>query len=337
MRYGRELPGYPYDLKAKLTRCLIFGQRQVFGRALHNISDFSALDIAYTGQCANNVIFEILEKNEPCLISRFGSGEMEAVLRGLDVQSSCPTWLKAVKLFVGRCGPFWWDNSIRAGIVWNAGYFPETNHDLNLFSDRVADDSRQIDLLGSWLPGEKRLSKIYFPSAIAVPLEDMTPFLFKNPWTRTLNRKKVLVVHPFADTITKQYAKRKELFLDSECLPDFNLITYRSVQSAIGIKTSHSTWFEALDKMCSDISKIDFEIALIGAGAYGMSIGAFIKRDMKKKGVHLGGMLQLIFGIKGRRWDNIPRFSGFYNDAWTRPLPHEIPPNSNSIEGGCYW
>ena len=98
------------------------------------------------------------------------------------------------------------------------------------------------------------------------------------------------------------------------------------------------TWFDALNRMTDDISKLDFDIAIIGAGAYGMSIGAYVKRELGKKALHLGGITQLLFGIKGRRWDARPKYTnGLYNDAWSRPLDAERPQNFMQIESGGYW
>ena len=337
MIYGRELPGYPYNLKAKLTRCIVWGQRQLFGRVLHNFSDHAPLSPDYKGQEANDAVRHLLEKDAPCLVARFGSGEMETTLRGLDVQASGGFLRKFARMCVGKSGPFWWDNSIRAGIVWIAGYFPETDEALNRFANRAVADSSELDILASWLVGEKRLRKAYFPNVKAIPLNDLTPFCFKNPWMGALKGRKVLVVHPFVDTIRQQYARRRDLFADPEALPDFDLITYRSVQSAIGLPTPYKTWFDALDKMCDDIAKVDFDVALIGCGAYGMSIGAFVKRELKRKAVHLGGISQMIFGIKGRRWDAQPEFARYYNEFWSRPLDHERPENFMATENGGYW
>ena len=76
--------------------------------------------------------------------------------------------------------------------------------------------------------------------------------------------KKVLVVHPFAEDIASQYkTHRKEIWQDPNVLPEFELITYKSGLSILGIKTPYKTWFDALEKMENDISKIDFDIALI--------------------------------------------------------------------------
>ena len=84
----------------------------------------------------------------------------------------------------------------------------------------------------------------------------------------------------------------------------------------------------------AEIEKHDFDICLLGCGAYGFPLAAHVKR-LGKKAVHIGGALQLLFGIKGRRWDR--EFSSIYNDAWVRPEENEKPRNANSVEGGCYW
>lgn len=167
---------------------------------------------------------------------------------------------------------------------------------------------------------------------------ELEPFFWKKPWSRALRGKKVLVVHPFTDTIRSQYEKRPFLFANPEMLPEFQLLTYRTMSSFAGNKVPFATWFDALDKMCDDISKIDFDVALVGCGAYGMSIGAFIKRELNRKAVHMGGATQLLFGIKGGRWDRVPEYSeGLYNAYWVRPKASDIVPSVKTIEGGCYW
>ena len=53
--------------------------------------------------------------------------------------------------------------------------------------------------------------------------------------------------------------------------------------------------------------------------------------------LHLGGALQLLFGIRGRRWEAMPRFAALMNEAWVRPLPQETPAAASQVDGGCYW
>lgn len=339
MNYGRELPGYPYDLKAKLTRCIIWGQRKVFGGLLSRFSGSAPLPIDFRGEQASQAIYDLLISDKPCLVARFGWGEMETTLRGLDISDSRNHVLKSLfRFLVGATGPFWWDNSVRAGIVWACGYFPETDEALMRFSQRVCVDAGQIDLLASYAVGEKRLSRRFFPNVKTFPLGDYEPFWYSNPWTAALEGKKVLVVGSFPKTVEMQYKKRRDIFANPKMLPDFDLITYRSISSFAGNKVPYATWFEALQKMCDDIAKIDFDIAFVGCGSYGMSLGAFIKRDLGKKALHTGGITQLFFGIKGRRWDAISKYpQTLYNDAWTRPLPEDSVQGAKTIEGGCYW
>lgn len=75
---------------------------------------------------------------------------------------------------------------------------------------------------------------------------------------------------------------------------------YKSVQSIAGQKTPYKDWFEALEKMKNDIAKIDFDVAIIGCGAYGLPLAGYIKEELHKKSIHIGGGTQLLFGIKGK-------------------------------------
>jgi len=337
MRYGRELPGYPFNARAFFTRCVIVTQRALFSKYLRDYSTYAPLEHTWRGQDANDAIRNLLSDNTACMVSRFGSGEMEATLRYLDIRAPGLPITKFFRMVLGQIGPFWWDNSIRAGMNWIAGLFPPTDEIMDRFGARVLDDCREIDLLAGWLPGEKRLQTLRFPHAKCVFLDDLEPFSYSPPWTLALEGKRVLVVHPFETTIRRQYDIRHELFTDQRVLPAFTLLTYKPVQSLAGNPTDFPNWFDALDHMCNDLSHINFDIALIGAGAYGMSLAAHVKR-MGKKSVHMGGITQLLFGIKGGRWDNIPRFSEkLYNNHWIRPLPEERPTNYRQVENGSYW
>ena len=84
------------------------------------------------------------------------------------------------------------------------------------------------------------------------------------------------------------------------------------------------------------VQKIDFDIALVGCGAYGMPLAAHCKQ-MGKQAVHLAGWLQVLFGIKGTRWDNNPRVSKFYNEYWIRPSQQNRPQGVEKVENACYW
>ena len=115
--------------------------------------------------------------------------------------------------------------------------------------------------------------------------------------------------------------------------------TLKAIQTLCGEKDERfGTWFDALDYMYKEAMKIDFDIAIIGCGAYGMPLAAMLKKA-GKQAIHLGGATQLLFGIKGRRWEeNYPsKIATFFNEYWVYPAESEKPKNASTVEMGCYW
>jgi glycerol-3-phosphate dehydrogenase len=72
-------------------------------------------------------------------------------------------------------------------------------------------------------------------------------------------------------------------------------------------------------------------VAIIGAGAYGLPMASFVK-SIGKKAVHLGGVTQILFGIKGKRREKQALKDNLYNRHWVRASQDETPDNSSSIE-----
>jgi len=286
------------------------------------------------GQAAGDLIRKKLLLSQPCMISRWGSNELFTVLRGYR-QRSRGFLFNAWRYVRGKQGEFWWDDAIRHPMQSGAGFFPITDEALSRFADSILPYLTEIDVLGSWCRGECEL-RHHFPDARIIPLQDMEPYFHRDPWTTALANRKVLVIHPFEISIRRQYERRALLFRDSRVLPDFTLVTFRSVQSAGGNGSDFATWFDALDWMCGQIRNIEFDVAIIGAGAYGLPLAAYVK-SIGKKAVHLGGATQILFGIRGRRWDERPLYCQLYNQHWTRPLPEETPRAPELVEGGCYW
>lgn len=151
----------------------------------------------------------------------------------------------------------------------------------------------------------------------------------------SLKEKKVLVISPFADLIENQYKNRRRLFPSNELfLPDFDLKTLKAVDTA-GENWKYSgyqTWTDALIAMEEQIKKIDFDIALIGCGAYAFPLGAFCK-TMGKKAITTCGATSLYFGIYGNRWKHLPEINQF----WIRPNRKYNPIGFEKIENGAYW
>jgi hypothetical protein len=295
-----------------------------------------APEVDLRGEQANDTIRELLSQGRPTMISRMGGTEIPAIVAYLDLVDDS-SWLKKSSEYItGKRGPFWWTPKIKSDICNFSGFFPPTDEMLARYSRDMLDDIREIDVLGCWLRQEKQLKEHFPPGMIRVPLGDLQPFRFENPWSEVLAGRKVLVVHPFEDSIRQQYAKRRLLFKNPKILPDFELKTLKAVQSLVGNRVDFSDWFAALAWMGEQMSRIEFDVAIIGAGAYGLPLAARVKK-MGRQAVHLGGVTQILFGIRGKRWDEYPEYQPLYNEHWLRPQEHETPENFRRLEAGAYW
>jgi hypothetical protein len=77
--------------------------------------------------------------------------------------------------------------------------------------------------------------------------------------------------------------------------------------------------------------------SIIGAGAYGLPLAACAKK-MGKISIHLGGATQLLFGIKGKRWEERSEYANLINEYWTYASEEEKPPHGDKVDGtGPYW
>lgn len=278
---------------------------------------------------ASEMIYNLLVSDKPCMIARFGSTEMSAIINYLGIISKNHSVLNFIK---GKQPEWWWNKNIMRQMQQWSGFFPPTPENMQKFGELMLEDAKEVDILGSWLKQEFLLNS-YMPSCKKISFFYLEPFLSENPWSIALKGRKVLVIHPFAESIEKQYLKREFLFDNKDILPQFDLLTIKAVQS-LGGSNLFKNWFEALNWMKNEMDKVDYDICLIGCGAYGFPLAAHAKR-MGKKAVHIGGALQLLFGIKGKRWDNSR--NQFYNDYWIRPNDTEKPNNAENIEGSCYW
>lgn len=258
-----------------------------------------------------------IHTNSPLMVARFGAVEIKAIIYTL----SPPLIRKIFKKYIYKC------------MRNNAGFFPVSDDSLKRFTKLMLQDMKEVDILASWRPEELFFRK-ELQNVFKVSLTDLWPSTDCNYWTQALKGKKILVIHPFADSIQLQYTRyRNQLFPNELILPEFkSLETIKAVQTIAGNDAGFSNWFDALEYIKAEIKKKDFDIALLGCGAYGFPLAAFIKR-MGRKAIHIGGTLQLNFGIKGKRWEHYP----LYNEFWITPSINEKPKNLENVEGGCYW
>ena len=161
-------------------------------------------------------------------------------------------------------------------------------------------------------------------------------------WVPALEGKKILVISPFEKSIKIQFSKRQHLFKTGKQnnfeYPEFELLTLKCPNTIKGNEPfPHNDWLETFEDVCKKVDQFDFDIAILGCGSYGMPLAHYIKK-IGKSSIYAGAYTQVMFGIKGKRWDieGNPHRS-FWNDYWKWPEDIEIPKTANKVEGGCYW
>lgn len=289
-------------------------------------------------EASNEYFKKIIDSDKPALLSRLGTPESDGLLNYLQVISVRNNNILKKYHAIFKGNKPYWDSHVKMNLYNLVGFFPTTNEKLLEFAALYANKIKNIDGIGVWgfVPGENFIIRRYCLNSVKYNPVVLDPYFFDSPWTYGLKNKRVLVIHPFVDSIKNQFVKRELLFNNKKILPEFELLTIKAVQSIAGNKTPFANWFEALEFMKSQIATLDFDIALIGAGSYGLPLASHIK-DLGKCAIHMGGSLQILFGIKGKRWDEHPPTAALYNEYWVRPDKNELVPNTNIVEGGCYW
>jgi hypothetical protein len=267
-------------------------------------------------------ISDSLRSDSPFMVSRFGSIEGEVIFR---------TLFK---------GPLDIDQPLRSKARNNAGIAKPNNQTLKRFSLEYVASIAKADMLAIWnFPEQIKLAQITTNDNLC-QLNHIDPvFNFRNEgttWTRALQNKNILIIHPFENSIRHQYINKSSINTISQILPDFNLSTLIPPLTVDRHNDVPYSWDEELEIFKNKVLNYDFDVAIIGAGGYGAPIASFIKQ-LGKKSIHLGGATQLLFGIIGKRWENRSYMQDVIGDGWIRPSSDEKHKNANKIEDGCYW
>ena len=221
----------------------------------------------------------------------------------------------------------------------NGGLFPLERDIFDFYCEKLKRGIETCDYAGYWKSLHHQYT-IYSKKVKKIKTMHnrcLEPFYHQDPWSQYLEGKTVLIIHPFTDSIEMQYSKRHLLWENPKVLPEFQLKALKAEQTSAGESKRYNNWIDSLNSMIDRMRNIDFDIALIGCGCYDIPLAYEIK-NINKQAIVVGGGLQLLFGIKGSRWDRysdiIPKF---YNKHWVRPTKLETPTNNHLVENGCYW
>ena len=226
-----------------------------------------------------------------------------------------------------------------------SGFFPIAKREILAWVSLFLESLETMDLIAEWQTPdtflsayENRLLTLRAPCSSRISLNALHPVHPPALWLTELCSLRWLVISPFAATIHSQLPHLEKLgFFPPEALPLLphvraNCQILRCPQLPHLEPPRHRDWFETLAEMKLKMQSLSFDVALVGAGAWSLPLVAHAKK-LGKKGLHLGGQLQLLFGIKGGRWEQ----GNFYNEAWVRPVGEERPAGFMRMENGAYW
>jgi hypothetical protein len=260
-------------------------------------------------------IQESLAKGCGALIGRHGSTEMSCIF-----SDSPEIYKKVLETYSGVFGPF---------EEWISVY-KEATSESDIFAAGWYEPLAQKEL-----DYVNKISK-----AILIPLRSLEPYYSSDPWSSALMGRRVSVVSSFADTMQGQI--KQDIWENKKILPEacWSFIrSYYCPRIACGRcewPSGVGCWKTAVDYLEQKVLATDPEIVLIGCGGLAMPLAL----RLKNKGIIaivLGGAIQILFGIKGLRWESHSEISEFFNDSWTFPSDDEIPGGAEKIERGCYW
>ena len=107
-------------------------------------------------QQANDLVYKTLREGRPCMISKFGTTELNAVVTDL-VTSGALSWAVLKKFFQGELSLSRVQSILQLQKL--SGFFPVSPDYGRKFCERVVDDIPEIDILGSYIENEKYVSQ----------------------------------------------------------------------------------------------------------------------------------------------------------------------------------
>lgn len=280
--------------------------------------------------------------SRPFFIGRNGTIEMEALYYYLAVRAAGTN---------DRPYP----DRILEQLQRNAGIFPSTSEAIDAWAAEYLTHLGSLDgLAAGWYAPLRMIETMvldrFAPQAFRIPLRSLEPYYVPpaQQWTRQLAEKRVCVVSSFTGTIRRQlYGETVGGIWTGE---REGLITEPGIEWSF-VRTGYAPtlglghgewpagitdWKGAVEHTVAAVQATGAQIAIIGCGGLGMIVAGRL-RALGISAIVIGGAVQVLFGICGKRWASHDVISKFWNSYWVWPSPEEIPGGAHFVEGGCYW
>lgn len=147
--------------------------------------------------------------------------------------------------------------------------------------------------------------------------------------------KNILIINNLGSLMKKQFESGNIHKINPNFPNDVKSIQYFENGYSFINNGPDSCILETSEKLCNEISKFEFDAAIISSGAYSYLFSEFILNNLKKQVFVIGGDLPVFFGIKTKRATMFcPQL---INEYFIEVPPEMKPLNYEKIEGGAYW
>jgi hypothetical protein len=193
---------------------------------------------------------------------------------------------------------------------------------------------------------QELLKRIKFSGQQCV-LRALEPYYWpvEERWTGVLDGQKVCVVSSFTDTISNQLKKGEDVIWSNAAVQgiwpkaEWSFVKTGYAPSLAlgraGWECDAESWESCVEYVVAEVLKTGARVVIIGCGGLAMVIAGRLKAAGKIC-IVMGGATQVLFGIKGRRWEG-HQISGFWTSEWVGPSASETPAGASEVERGCYW
>lgn len=283
---------------------------------------------------------EAVEKSLPYATGKLGVSEKQWLYYPLFL-SEAPTPLQSAAYLA----------NLRFHALRQSGIFPADSSFLLEFHEFYLGWLRTLDCIGAF--GHPIEAKLFRGLGLTQPLVEFRnqepdrsiPANEENCFLPALRDKKLLLVNCFAELLRSRATK--DTFEDvwkKTGKPWFYPKSVQSLTVPYGFdRRTHQQFTNSISlfhSLGASLEQMDFDVALIGAGGLGVPLAGKVK-SLGKVGISMGGVLQVVFGVVGKRWLGRKNWSEKYITAdWTE-VPDQYQPDETNEDklpdSGAYW
>ena len=236
------------------------------------------------------------------------------------------------------------ESGLERACLKQQGIYPVDNEFYRQYGKFYIDHARNLDTLGiCYYSGEVKILKYYRLNNKLIYYVNQEPERSEeNCYLPYFRDKRLLIVCPFGDVLKSQATK--EIFEGVWSKTGKKWFYPKSVDAlefpygfAPDTHRIYPTVLELFDDIKNRLHRKDFDVALIAAAGLAIPIASYIK-SMGKIAIDLGGHLQFVFGVLGKRWrDSEDGKRNYYNDFWIDMPARYKPKETDVCDNGAYW